>query len=90
MNRDILIRIVDDRIEVESPGVFPGITPPTSAAPARRRVTLWWRKTCAEFSGGAEHRRRRGVRMMFAEMDAASSTPPQYSQNLETAVESGQ
>ena len=28
LNRDIFIRIFDDRIEVESPGVFPGsITP---------------------------------------------------------------
>jgi ATP-dependent DNA helicase RecG len=32
LNRDIFVRIFDDRIEVESPGVFPGNITPANIA----------------------------------------------------------
>ncbi len=48
LNRDIFIRLFDDRIEVESPGVFPGTITPATPSPrrARRRATHSWRSTC--------------------------------------------
>lgn len=88
LNRDIFVRIFDDRIEVESPGTFPGnITAGNigrSGSKARNPLIV---QNLREFPAAPNIDAGEGVKMMFAEM-AAELYPPQYSQNTETAVES--
>lgn len=89
LNRDIFIRIFDNRIEVESPGTFPGaineanIT--TAGSKARNPLIAG---NLREFPEPPNIDAGEGVRMMFSEMAAARLYPPQYRQNLESAVES--
>jgi ATP-dependent DNA helicase RecG len=89
LNRDIFVRIFDDRIEVESPGTFPGnITAGNigrSGSKARNPLIV---QNLREFPAAPNIDAGEGVKMMFAEMAAAKLYPPQYSQNTETAVES--
>lgn len=89
LNRDIFVRIFDDRIEVESPGTFPGnITASNigrSGSKARNPLIV---QNLREFPTAPNIDAGEGVRMMFAEMAAAKLYPPQYSQNTDTAVES--
>ena len=89
LNRDIFIRIFDDRIEVESPGALPGnITPANIGRAGSKARNPLVAQNLREFPVAPNIDAGEGVRMMFAEMDAAQLYPPQYSQNLETAVES--
>lgn len=85
LNRDILIRIFDDRLEVESPGSFPGSTTPanirTAGSNARNPLVV---KTLRDFPLPPNLDLNEGIPMMFAEMDAAHLYPPQYRQNVET------
>lgn len=89
LNRDIFIRIFDDRIEVESPGTFPGnITAGNierAGSKARNPLIV---QNLREFPQAPNIDAGEGVKMMFAEMAAAKLYPPRYSQNTETAVES--
>ena len=89
LNRDIFIRIFDDRVEVESPGVFPGsITAANigrAGSKARNPLVVL---NLREFPEPPNIDAGEGVKMMFAEMAAAMLYPPQYSQNTEAAVES--
>lgn len=89
LNRDIFIRIFDDRIEVESPGVFPGnITPSNIARMGTRARNPLLSANLREFPVAPNIDAGEGVKMMFAEMAQAALYPPQYRQNTDVAVES--
>jgi ATP-dependent DNA helicase RecG len=88
LNRDIIIRIFDDRITVESPGVFPGNITPSNIARARSKArNPLLAQNLREFPVPPNIDDGEGVRMMFGEMAAAHLYPPQYRQFTETAVE---
>ncbi len=89
LNRDIFVRVFDDRIEVESPGVFPGnITPATIARAGSKSRNPLIASNLREFPVAPNIDAGEGVKMMFAEMAQAKLYPPQYRQNTEAAVES--
>lgn len=89
LNRDIFIRVFDNRIEVESPGVFPGAITETNIATAGSKArNPLVAGNLREFPEPPNIDAGEGVRMMFAEMAAARLYPPRYRQNLDKAVES--
>jgi ATP-dependent DNA helicase RecG len=89
LNRDIFIRIFDDRVEVESPGMFPaGITPATIARAGSHARNPLIAQNLREFPVAPNIDAGEGVRMMFAEMALAKLYPPQYRQSTDAAVES--
>jgi ATP-dependent DNA helicase RecG len=89
LNRDIFIRIFDDRVEVESPGVFPGsITPANISHAGSKARNPLLAQNLREFPVAPNIDAGEGVKMMFAEMAAAKLYPPQYRQNTDAAVES--
>ena len=89
LNRDIFIRLFDDRVEVESPGVFPGtITPATIDKGGSKARNPLLALNLREFPEPPNIDGGEGVPMMFAEMAAARLYPPQYRQNTDTQVES--
>lgn len=89
LNRDIFIRLFDDRIEVESPGVFPGkITPANIGKVGSKARNLLIAQNLREFPVPPNIDAGEGVKMMFAEMELAKLYPPQYRQSTEAAVES--
>lgn len=88
LNRDIFIRIFDDRVEVESPGAFPGgITPATIARAGSRARNPLIAQNLREFPVAPNIDAGEGVPMMFAEMASADLYPPQYRLSTESAVE---
>jgi len=89
LNRDILIRIFDDRLEVDSPGVFPGVITPANIAKAGSKArNPLIAKTLRDFPLPPNFDLNEGVPMMFAEMATAHLYPPQYRQQTESATES--
>ena len=89
LNRDIFVRIFDDRVEVESPGLLPGnITPANIARSGSRARNPLIASNLREFPVAPNIDAGEGVRMMFSEMALAELYPPQYKQNTDTAVES--
>jgi ATP-dependent DNA helicase RecG len=89
LNRDIFVRIFDDRIEVESPGTFPGKITPGNIV----RAQSWARnpliaQNLREFPSAPNIDAGEGVKMMFAEMAAAKLFPPKYQQSTDMANES--
>jgi ATP-dependent DNA helicase RecG len=88
LNRDIVIRIFEDRISVESPGALPGTitTANIKQAGSKARNPLV-AQNLREFSEPPNIDAGEGVPMMFGEMAAARLYPPQYQQTLDTAVE---
>jgi len=89
LNRDIFIRVFDDRIEVESPGVLPGnITPATISRTGSKARNPLIAMNLREFPEPPNIDAGEGVKMMFAEMAQAMLYPPQYKENPDTAVES--
>lgn len=89
LNRDIYVRIFDDRIEVESPGVFPGnITPANIARMGSKARNPLIASNLREFPDPPNIDAGEGVKMMFAEMEQAKLYPPQYRQTTDAAVES--
>ena len=89
LNRDIFIRIFDDRIEVESPGVFPGnITPANIGRAGSKARNPLIAQNLREFPVAPNIDAGEGVKMMFDVMAQANLYPPQYRQSTETAVES--
>lgn len=79
INRDIHVRIFDNRIEVESPGLFPGdIRPETiSKAGSLSRNSLIV-ANLREFPTPPNIDAGEGVRMMFSTMRAVGLYPPFY------------
>lgn len=87
LNRDIFIRIFDDRIEVESPGVFPGnITPSNIARMGTRARNPLLSANLREFPVAPNIDAGEGVKMMFSEMAQAELYPPQYRQSTDVAL----
>lgn len=86
LNRDIQIRIFDNRIEVESPGLFPGAITPSniSKAGSFARNPLVARNL-REFPEPPNVDAGEGVRMMFAEMHAANLYPPFFTEKRDAA-----
>lgn len=88
LNRDLQIRIFDNRIEVSSPGLFPGrITAATihRAGSFARNPLL--ASNLREFPEPPNVDAGEGVRMMFTVMQASSLYPPQYRELREQAQE---
>jgi ATP-dependent DNA helicase RecG len=87
LNRDIHIRIFDDRVEVESPGRLPGsLTPATiDKAGSMPRNSLLARHL-REFPNPPNVDAGEGVPMMFAQMAQANLYEPLYREQLDTAV----
>ena len=88
LNRDIMVRVFDDRVVVESPGLLPGAITAANIQYARSKarnplIALNLR----EFAVPPNIDDGEGVRMMFGEMAAAQLYPPQYRQNTDAAVE---
>lgn len=86
LNRDIQIRIFDNRIEIESPGLFPGTITPVNVAKAgsfARNPLI--ARNLREFPEPPNVDAGEGVRMMFAEMRAANLYPPFYGETRDTA-----
>lgn len=89
LNRDIFVRIFDDRIEVESPGLFPGrITADNIAKLGSKARNPLIAQNLREFPIAPNIDAGEGVKMMFSEMAAAKLYPPQYRQSPDAAVES--
>lgn len=88
MNRDIQIRIFDDRIEVISPGLFPGRI---TAATVNRYGSFARNPLVAsnlrEFPDPPNVDAGEGVKMMFSLMRASNLYPPQYRELREQAQE---
>ncbi len=88
LNRDIFIRVFDDRIEIESPGAFPGnITVANIGRAGSKARNALIALNLREFDQAPNIDAGEGVKMMFAEMAAAKLYPPQYAQILDRAVE---
>jgi ATP-dependent DNA helicase RecG len=86
LNRDIQIRIFDNRIEVESPGLFPGTITPANVGKAgsfARNPLI--ARNLREFPEPPNVDAGEGVRMMFSEMRAANLFPPFFSENRDVA-----
>lgn len=89
LNRDIFVRIFDDRIEVESPGLFPGrITADNIDKAGSKARNPLIAQNLREFPVAPNIDAGEGVKMMFSEMAAAKLYPPQYRQSSDAAVES--
>ena len=88
LNRDIMVRVFDDRIVVESPGLLPGAITSANIQYARSKArNPLIAQNLREFAVPPNIDDGEGVRMMFGEMAAAQLYPPQYRQNTEAAVE---
>jgi ATP-dependent DNA helicase RecG len=89
LNRDIVVRIFDDHIEVESPGLLPkGITPATIHRTGSKTRNDLIAAHLRDFPAPPNLDAGEGVKMMFAEMERAQLYPPQYRENPDAAVES--
>lgn len=89
LNRDIFVRIFDDHIEIESPGLLPkGITPATIRRAGSKARNDLIAATLRDFPEPPNLDAGEGVKMMFAEMARAKLYPPQYRENADAAVES--
>lgn len=88
LNRDIRIRIFDNRIEIESPGLFAG---KISAATIQRAGSFSRNPLLArnlrEFPDPPNVDAGEGVRMMFSVMKASKLYPPFYAELKEQAQE---
>jgi ATP-dependent DNA helicase RecG len=86
LNRDVQIRVFDNRIEVESPGLFPGnIKPGTIAQAGSFARNPLIARNLREFPVPPNVDAGEGVRMMFAEMRANNLYPPMYRETTATA-----
>lgn len=84
MNKDIVIRLFDNRIEVESPGVFPGNIRPSNIARAGSRPRNSAIAThLREFPNPPNVDAGEGVPMMFSQMRASGLFPPHYRLNTD-------
>lgn len=87
LNRDIHIRIFDDRIEIESPGRLPGkVTPATieKAGSVPRNSLL--ARNLREFPNPPNVDAGEGVPMMFAQMAQANLYAPIYREQTSAAI----
>ncbi len=88
LNRDVQIRIFDNRIEILSPGLFPGrITAATIHRMGSFARNLLLAGNLREFPEPPNVDAGEGVRMMFTVMRASNLYPPQYRELREQAQE---
>ncbi|MGH8108663.1 MAG: ATP-binding protein [Arenimonas sp.] len=88
LNRDIQIRIFDNRIEVLSPGLFPGrITAATIHRTGSFARNPLLASNLREFPDPPNVDAGEGVQMMFNVMRASSLYPPQYREMRDLAQE---
>lgn len=88
LNRDIAVRIFDDHIEIESPGLLPkGITPATVHQAGSKARNDLIAANLRDFPAPPNFDAGEGVKMMFAEMNRAKLYPPLYRENPERAIE---
>lgn len=88
LNRDIFVRVFDDHIEIESPGLLPrGITPATIRRAGSKARNDLIATNLRDFPEPPNLDAGEGVKMMFAEMAQAKLYPPQYRENSQAAVE---
>ncbi len=79
LNRDIFIRVFDNRVEVESPGGLPGaITPENIGRRGSKPRNPLIARALFNFPDRPNVDAGEGVRMMFSEMERAGLYPPQY------------
>ena len=89
LNRDIFVRIFDDHLEIESPGLLPkGITPDTIRRAGSKARNDLLAASLRDFPQPPNLDAGEGVKMMFAEMERPRLYPPQYRENPDAAVES--
>ncbi len=87
LNRDIHIRIFDDRVEVESPGRLPGnLTPANIDKAGSVPPNSLLARHLREFPNPPNVDAGEGVPMMFAQMAQASLYEPLYREQLDAAV----
>lgn len=87
LNRDIQIRIFDDRVEVDSPGRLPGsLTPATIEKTGSVPRNSLLARHLREFPNPPNVDAGEGVPMMFAQMSRANLYEPLYREHRETAV----
>lgn len=87
LNRDIQIRIFDDRVEVESPGRLPGnLTPATIDKTGSVPRNSMLARHLREFPNPPNVDAGEGVPMMFAQMSQANLYEPLYREQLDAAV----
>jgi ATP-dependent DNA helicase RecG len=87
LNRDIQVRIFEDRVEVESPGRLPGkLTPATIDKTGSVPRNSLLARHLREFPNPPNVDAGEGVPMMFAQMSQAKLYEPLYREQLETAV----
>lgn len=88
LNRDVHIRIFDNRIEVMSPGLFPGrITAATVHRMGSFARNALLASNLREFPEPPNVDAGEGVRMMFSLMRAGNLYPPQYRELRDQAQE---
>lgn len=88
LNRDVQIRIFDNRIEILSPGLFPGrITPATVHRMSSFARNPLLSSNLREFPEPPNVDAGEGVRMMFNVMRASNLYPPQYRELRDEAQE---
>ncbi|MGJ7544970.1 RNA-binding domain-containing protein [Variovorax sp. LT1R16] len=88
LNRDVQVRIFDTRIEVASPGLFPGrITAATVHRLGSFARNPLLASNLREFPEPPNVDAGEGVRMMFSLMRANSLYPPQYREHRDQAQE---
>jgi ATP-dependent DNA helicase RecG len=89
LNRDIHVRIFDDRVEIESPGLLPGnLTPATiekSGSMPRNNLLV---TNLREFPNPPNVDAGEGIPMMFAQMAEANLYKPGYQEQLDEAFPS--
>jgi ATP-dependent DNA helicase RecG len=86
LNRDVHIRIFDNRIEVVSPGLFPGrVTAATIQHAGSHARNPLIAKHLRDFPTPPNVDAGEGVRMMFALMRESALYPPQYQELRELA-----
>lgn len=87
LNRDIHIRIFDDRVEVESPGRLPGsLTPATIETTGSVPRNSLLARHVREFPNPPNVDAGEGVPMMFAQMAQANLYEPLYREQADAAV----
>lgn len=86
LNRDIFIRIFDNRIEIESPGGLPGaITAENIRSGGSRARNRLIARALFDFPVRPNIDAGEGVRMMFAEMERAGLYAPVYRESVGAA-----
>jgi ATP-dependent DNA helicase RecG len=84
LNRDIFVRVFDNRIEIESPGGLPGVITPENIERCRSKArNPLIARSLFVFPVRPNVDAGEGVRMMFSEMEHAGLYPPLYRESYD-------